>query len=166
MARSHAYRLQTIWQGNRGTGTADYRAYSRDYVIRFVASPADQTTKPDLAGSADPAFLGDATRYNPEDLLLASLSACHMLWYLHLCADAGVLVTDYRDEAEAQMQLDTRGSGRFTEATLRPFVRITDENMSVHAEELHARASEMCFIRNSVNFPVHHEPTILTGAQP
>lgn len=149
----HTYQTQLTWIGNRGTGTAGYRAYDRDYVVQVEGKPA-------LPGSSDPAFRGDAGRYNPEELLLASLSACHMLWYLHLCSDAGVVVLAYADAARGSMQENADGSGQFTEVTLRPRVQIADAAMQTTAHELHAAAREKCFIARSMNFPVRHEPAI------
>jgi organic hydroperoxide reductase OsmC/OhrA len=115
--------------------------------------------KPDISGSADPAFRGDKTKHNPEELLLASLSSCHMLSYLHLCAVAGVVVTDYIDHATGIMIETSAGGGRFSEATLNPIVTVTEDSMTQKANELHKKANEICFIANSVNFPVHHKPT-------
>ena len=155
MHKEHHYQLQTVWQGNRGEGTRTYQAYGREYVVRL-------TGKPDLAGSADPAFRGDPARHNPEDLLLAALSACHMLSYLHLCATAKVIVTAYEDFAEGVMELDGSGGGRFTRAVLKPRVTVLSADIET-AEGLHGRASALCFIRNSCNFPVLHEATTLVG---
>jgi len=153
MSRTHRYCATLEWTGNRGQGTADYRAYGREHVVRIAG-------KPDLLGSADAAFRGDATRHNPEDLLIAALSACHMLWYLHLCADAGIIVTAYSDAAEGRMALDKEGGGRFVEVVLRPEVTIAKGEIA-QAEGLHARANALCFIANSVNFPVRHQPAIV-----
>ena len=151
--RTHRYRTRVTWRGNRGSGTSDYRAYGREHDIAAG-------TKPPIPGSADPAFRGDAACWNPEDLLVASLSTCHMLWYLHLCADAGVRVLDYVDEAEGEMAEDADGSGRFVSATLHPRVTLASGGDRTLAHDLHARAHAMCFVARSVNFPVHHEPQI------
>ena len=150
--REHLYRVAVAWTGNRGEGTAHYRAYGRDHRIEAPGKPA-------VEGSSDPAFRGDPARWNPEELLLAALSACHKLQYLHLCAEAGVVVTAYRDEAEARMVEEGTG-GHFTGATLRPQVTIRagcdrDAALALH-EEAHAR----CFIASSVNFPVACEPSV------
>ena len=151
MHQEHHYSAKIVWTGNVGKGTADYRAYKRDHEIK---SPG----KAVIAGSSDPNFRGDAARYNPEELLVSSLSACHMLWYLHLCSDAGIVVESYEDEAEGVMETSADGGGRFLRVTLRPQVWV---NGSVaQAETLHQRAHELCFIANSVNFPVEHEATI------
>jgi organic hydroperoxide reductase OsmC/OhrA len=152
----HKYRVTVRWTGNRGSGTSGYRAYGRDHIIQAG-------TKPDIAGSSDPAFLGDAQRWNPEDLLLASASACHKLWYLHLCADAGIAVLDYVDEAEGTM-LDGPGQGRYTGIVLRPRVVISAGNDAELAERLHHAAHEKCYIANSVNFPIVCQPTIDVAA--
>jgi organic hydroperoxide reductase OsmC/OhrA len=154
MATDHHYALHLSWTGNRGPGTRDYRAYGRDHVVRIAG-------KPDLALSSDPDFRGDPARHNPEDLLLASLAACHMLWYLHLAAEAGIVVTAYEDRAEATMTTDHTG-GRFVEAVLAPRVTIAAGDPAV-AEALHATASARCFIARSVNFPVRHRPEIVSG---
>jgi organic hydroperoxide reductase OsmC/OhrA len=152
----HKYRVSVQWTGNKGSGTSGYREYSRDHIILAGS-------KPDIWGSSDAAFLGDATRWNPEDLLLASASACHKLWYLHLCADAGVGVLAYVDEAEGTM-LDNPEQGRFTEIILRPHVTIrTGDNRDL-AAKLHHVAHEKCYVANSVNFPIRCEPTIEISA--
>jgi organic hydroperoxide reductase OsmC/OhrA len=151
MKGQHNYSLQLKWTGNKGTGTSNYRAYERSYTI-FVENKAD------LLGSSDPAFRGDRTKHNPEEFLVASLSSCHMLSYLHLCAEAGVVVTDYADHAIGIMMETSNGGGHFTEVTLNPIVIVTETSMIEKANELHKKANEMCFIANSVNFPVHHKP--------
>lgn len=154
----HRYSIRVEWTGNAGTGTADYRAYSRGHEI---SAPGKSLVLP---GSSDPVFRGDPAHYNPEELLVASLSACHMLWYLHLCADAGVVVTAYRDEAEGEMQVESGGAGQFVSVTLRPHVTIAPESPAELAVQLHTRAHEMCFIARSVNFPVRCEPAVIHGA--
>lgn len=151
--RPHRYQAAVRWIGNTGQGTAGYRAYSRDHVIEAAG-------KPPLPGSSDPHFRGDASRWNPEELLVASLSTCHQLWYLHLCADAGVVVTAYEDRAEAVMVEQADGGGRFTGAVLRPNVTITATSDPALARALHQAAHHKCFIANSVKFPVEVEPTI------
>jgi len=153
MAREHRYETTVEWTGNLGAGTASYKSYARAHQI---AAPG----KPPIPGSSDPLFRGDAGRYNPADLLIASLSACHMLWYLHLCADAGIVVTDYRDHARGTEIETEDGGGRFTEVVLRPQVTLASGGDAALAESLHARAHALCFIANSVNFPVRHEPSI------
>jgi organic hydroperoxide reductase OsmC/OhrA len=154
---AHRYRAGIRWTGNRGTGTREYRGYGRDHVISFPG-------KESLPGSSDPEFRGDAARYNPEELLVSALAACHMLWYLHLCSSAGVDVQEYSDDADGVMEIGNDGSGRFTLVTLRP--RVTIRGMSVvRATELHDTAEKMCFIANSVNFPVRHEPTITVATE-
>jgi organic hydroperoxide reductase OsmC/OhrA len=151
MHQEHHYSAKIVWTGNVGNGTADYRAYKRDHEIK---SPG----KAVIAGSSDPNFRGDAARYNPEELLVSSLSACHMLWYLHLCSDAGIVVESYEDEAEGVMETSADGGGRFIRVTLRPQVCVNGS--AAQAETLHQRAHELCFIANSVNFPVEHEATV------
>ena len=155
MTREHQYRITTNWTGNLGTGTSDYLAYSRDHEIEIVGKSAP------LAGSSDAAFRGDPARYTPEELLVASLSACHMLWFLHLCADAGIVVIEYEDAASGTMSEHADGSGEFTGVILRPRAVITDAARIADAIALHARAHELCFIARSVNFPVEHEPVVV-----
>lgn len=150
--KTHHYNTIVNWTGNKGRGTESYKAYTRDYNI-------EATGKPEIKGSSDPAFLGDPARYNPEELLLASLSSCHMLWYLHLCSEAGIVVTDYSDNAEGTMAETPDGSGHFTAVTLKPVVTVKEGSMIDKANELHHKANIMCFIANSCNFPVSHEPT-------
>jgi organic hydroperoxide reductase OsmC/OhrA len=152
----HRYQAHLTWEGNRGDGTADYATYGREHVVRIDG-------KPDLGGSADPAFLGDASRHNPEDLLLAALSACHMLTYLALCARMRIVVTAYEDRAVGTMREDGKGGGRFVEVVLRPVVTIAREDNRAKAEALHAKAHELCFIAASCNFPVRHEPVVRTA---
>ena len=152
-AKHHHYSTTVRWTGNTGSGTSDYRAYERSHEITAEG-------KPTIAGSSDPAFRGDAARYNPEELLVSSLSACHMLWYLHLCADAGVVVIDYSDEARGIME-ETTGGGRFSLVVLQPCVTVASPDMIEKAMQLHASAHTHCFIANSVNFEVRVEPEIV-----
>jgi organic hydroperoxide reductase OsmC/OhrA len=154
--RDHHYRVRTVWTGNRGTGTSGYRDYDRAHVVKVDG-------KPDLLGSSDANFLGDGARHNPEDLLVASLSTCHMLWYLHLAADARLVVTEYQDDAEGHMQLRRDGSGAFVRVSLRPRVAISGGFDAELAKGLHHEAHEKCFVANSVNFPVEVEPEIVRG---
>jgi len=153
MAKEHAYTATVTWTGNQGAGTTNYKAYTRDYDIICDGKPV-------IKGSADPGYLGDAARHNPEDMLLASLSACHMLWYLHLCTVSKVVVTEYEDRAEGVMDTSPDGSGAFTSATLKPRITITPESDAAMAEALHEKANAMCFIARSVNFPIAHEAEI------
>jgi organic hydroperoxide reductase OsmC/OhrA len=150
--RRHQYRASVAWDG---AGTTSYKAYSRDHGI---AAPG----KPEIPASSDPAFRGDAKRYNPEDLLVASISSCHMLWYLHLCAVNGVVVTRYRDDAEGTMIEDPKIGGRFERVVLRPHVTIAAGDQE-KARALHAEAHRLCFVANSVNFPVDCEPDVELG---
>jgi organic hydroperoxide reductase OsmC/OhrA len=149
----HSFEVDVAWTGNTGTGTSSYTAYQRAHEISAEGKPV-------IPGSSDPAFRGDKSRYNPEELLLASLSACHMLWYLHLCADARIVIETYTDQARGSMQLDADGGGRFTEAVLRPSIVIKGECDPARALALHERAHHLCFIANSMNFAVRVEPTI------
>ena len=156
--RTHDYQIDVTWTGNRGTGTSGYRDYSRDHEIAAAG-------KPSIPGTSDPAFRGDPTRYSPEDLLVASLSACHMLWYLHLCADAGIAVVEYVDRAVGKMEESSDGGGRFTEVVLAPLVRVRSGADTALAESLHDRAHEKCFVASSVNFPVLCRPVVEVAEQ-
>lgn len=153
----HHYKLTTQWIGNKGKGTSDYKAYDRNHEIVIDGKPV-------LHCSSDPAFRGDKTRQNPEELLVASLSSCHMLWYLHLCAVNGVVVMEYVDVATGTMVENKDGSGQFTEVTLHPVVVVEKEEMVQKANELHHEANKMCFIARSVNFPIHHNPQTLVAS--
>lgn len=153
----HHYQSSITWTGNKGTGTSHYRSYERSHSIAI-----DNKTL--IEGSSDPAFRGDKTKHNPEDLLVASLSACHMLSYLHVCAEAGVVVTAYTDDATGTMEETAGGGGHFTEVKLNPVVTVSNEAMMEKANHLHQEAHERCFIASSCNFPVRHYPTCHTAA--
>jgi organic hydroperoxide reductase OsmC/OhrA len=158
MAREHRYEVSVTWTGNRGDGTTSFRGYDRDHEVT-----APRSGKPVLLGTADPAFRGDPARWNPEDLLVTALSQCHMLWVLYLASVGGVVVTDYVDEAGGTMAEDeATGGGRFTEVVLRPRVTVAAPDMADKLEALHHQAHELCFIANSVNFPVLVVPTTLS----
>jgi len=152
MSRTHSYPLSMVWTGNLGPGTSSYRAYSRDHEISAAGKPV-------LVGSSDPVFRGDAGRWNPEELLVASLATCHMLGYLHQAALAGVVVTAYQDDPEGEMTEDDADGGRFTQVLLRPRVTVANAEMVATAEDLHQIAHAKCFIASSVNFPVRHQAT-------
>jgi organic hydroperoxide reductase OsmC/OhrA len=147
----HSYTVTVTWTGNTGTGTSGYREYQRSHEISASGKAA-------IAGSSDPAFRGDRTRWNPEELLVASLSTCHQLWYLHLCADAGIVVEAYEDEAAGVMEESSDGGGQFIEVILRPKVRLAPGSDQAKAHALHHEAHAKCFIARSVNFPVKCEP--------
>ena len=154
MHKEHHYSATIHWTGNTGEGTKSYRGYQRSHAIVING-------KPDILASSDPAFRGDKSRHNPEELLLASLSSCHMLWYLHLCSEAGIIVIDYVDNATGTMIETENGGGRFSEVILHPIVILSDETMIQKGAEMHKEANKLCFIANSVNFPLHHEAEIL-----
>jgi organic hydroperoxide reductase OsmC/OhrA len=154
--REHRYVVALTWTGNLGSGTSGYRDYSRNYEIGADGKPV-------ILGSADPAFRGDRSRWNPEELLVASLAACHKLWYLHLAAEAGIIVTAYADRAEGVMEVGRDGAGKFTTVVLRPTVTVVAGSDIELARTLHKPAHEKCFIANSVNFPVECEPQIVTA---
>ncbi len=153
----HSYEVALEWQGNRGSGTSDYRSYGREHLITAAG-------KPQISGSADRAFRGDTDRWNPEEMLLAALSQCHLLSYLHVAASHGIVVTAYTDAATGVMQQTSNGGGHFLSATLRPVVTIEagddPDRARDLAQHLHEEASEKCFIAASVNFPVLHEPEV------
>ena len=147
----HHYQSTITWTGNKGNGISDYLSYSRDHVISIP-------NKPDLLGSSDTVFGGDGTKHNPEDMLLASLSVCHMLWYLHLCSDAGINVMSYTDSPEGTMEEHQGSGGKFIEVILNPVITIEYPDKIDLAISLHEKAHACCFIANSVNFPVKHVP--------
>ena len=150
--KSHNYTISLEWTGNKGSGTFDYRSYSRNHVLGASGKHGE------ILGSSDPSFRGDESRYNPEELFLASISSCHMLWFLHLCAVNNVIVLEYKDEPKGIMEENDNGSGQFSEVTLFPNVIVSEENMIEKANSLHHQANEMCFIANSCNFTIKHQP--------
>jgi organic hydroperoxide reductase OsmC/OhrA len=154
MGRQHKYEVTVTWTGNKGSGTVNYRAYARDHTI-------EAEDKSSIAGSSDPTFHGNRNRWNPEELLLAALSACHKLSYLHFCAISDIVVTSYIDHAEGLMTEDGKDGGRFTSVTLRPTITIQSGSDIELAKSLHHIAHEKCFIASSVNFPVTCEPEIV-----
>jgi len=151
--KTHLYQIEVQWTGNRGQGTSNYRAYERSHEIKIEG-------KPSILGSSDPAFRGDKTRYNPEELFIASLSTCHMLWYLHLCAEERIVVVNYLDKATGTMIETEDGVGQFIEVLLKPVVTISESSDPALAAQLHEKAHHLCFIANSVNFPVRCESLI------
>ena len=153
---THAYHLELEWRGNIGQGTSTYEGYSREHILRIAG-------KPDLIATADPLFRGDATLHNPEDLLLAALSGCHLLTYLALCARARINVLSYRDKAEGTLLLTKDGGGHFTEVVLRPEVIVAEERMLEKAQHFHGEVHKYCFIARSVNFPVRCEAVVGVG---
>ena len=145
--KEHHYHTNLQWTGNTGKGTETYRGYERAHVISVQG-------KPDIACSSDPSFRGDRSKYNPEEMFLASLSSCHMLWFLHLCSDAGVVVLEYTDSATGTMIESDDGNGKFKEVILHPHVKVKEEWMMEKVNALHDKAHHFCFIANSCNFPV------------
>ncbi|NUT58623.1 MAG: OsmC family peroxiredoxin [Agromyces sp.] len=158
MFGEHHYAVEVEWQGDRGEGTSNYRAYGRQHVVRAEGKLHD------LAGSSDRVFHGDRERWNPEELLIAALSQCHMLSYLHVATRHGVVVRGYTDAATGTMLEDGRGGGAFSDVVLRPRVVVADESMVATAQRIHEEASEKCFIAASVAFPVRHEPTVVVAS--
>jgi organic hydroperoxide reductase OsmC/OhrA len=149
--KKHEYQTNLIWKGNLGLGTVNYNSYTRDYAIEIL-------NKVNILGSSDPAFLGDKNKHNPEDLLVSSISSCHMLWFLHLASTKGIVVIDYIDAATGVMIEKEDGSGYFESVTLNPVVTITDSSKIDEANELHHLSNKYCFISNSLNFKVKHNP--------
>jgi organic hydroperoxide reductase OsmC/OhrA len=157
--REHYYEVEVVWTGNRGSGTSAYTAYDRDHELRVAG-------KSMIACSADQTFRGNVARWSPEELLVASLSACHKLWYLHLCADAGVVVTDYVDKAKGIMIEEDDGGGQFASVVLQPRVTISTGSDTALAQHLHKVAHEKCFIARSMAFPVTHDAMIIGAHTP
>jgi len=155
MTKEHLYKLTTTWTGNTGDGTSNYRSYERSLTISTA-------NKVDILATSDTAFNSDKTKHNPEELLLASISSCHLLWYLHLCSETGVTVVNYSDEAIGKMKEIAGGGGHFTEVILHPYVIVSDDSMIKKAKDLHHQANKLCYIANSCNFPILHKPIIKT----
>ena len=147
-SKNHNYSVTTAWTGNLGVGTLDYKSYNRNH------ESAVEGKEHVILGSSDPAFGGDICRYNPEELLVSSVSSCHMLWYLHLCSVNKIVVVDYVDQAKGVMIETADGSGAFDEITLYPVVTVQDQSMIDKANALHVEANKMCFIANSCNFKI------------
>lgn len=152
--KKHYYKTALEWTGNKGNGTESYRSYDRNHTIHIEGKSHP------IMGSSDPSFLGDPSRYNPEELFLSSLASCHMLWYLHLCSIHQITVTAYQDNATGVMEENENGSGRFIAVTLQPRIKVEDLDMIDKANELHDQANKMCFIANSCNFKIEHNATI------
>jgi organic hydroperoxide reductase OsmC/OhrA len=152
--RTHEYRINSRWTGNLGSGTSAYTAYSRAHECTGEGKSAP------IPGSSDPAFRGDPARYSPEELLVAAIANCHMLWVLHLCADAGIVVTEYADEAWGEMLEHADGSGEMTRVVLRPRLRISDMGRAPEMAAIHERAHAVCCLARSVRFPVEHEAVV------
>ncbi|WP_413533348.1 OsmC family protein [Empedobacter brevis] len=151
--KEHKYQSKIEWTGNKGSGTENYRNYERSHNIIIE-------NKPTILGTSDVAFRGDKNKHNPEDFLVSSLSSCHMLWYLHFCSVNNIIVEEYSDIAEGIMVEEPDGKGYFKEVLLNPIVTVKSQEMAEMALELHKKANEYCFIANSVNFPVKHQPKI------
>ncbi|MEO0342836.1 MAG: OsmC family protein [Pseudomonadota bacterium] len=154
MGKEHHYTLSLRWTGNRGDGTSGYRDYDRHHIICAQG-------KPEIVGSSDPAFLGHPERWNPEELLLASIAACHKLWYLHLCSTKGIIVVAYEDEPYGTVIEEANGAGQFSSVILSPIVTISKGNPEI-AKKLHENVGDLCFIARSINFPIRHNATIRT----
>ena len=153
--KEHSYQINLQWTGNTGKGTETYRGYERSHRISVEG-------KQIIEASSDPSFRGDKTKYNPEEMFVASLSSCHMLWFLHLCSDASVIVLEYSDAAIGKMVESDDGNGRFSEVILHTHVKVKEEWMLEKIESIHEKANAFCFIANSCNFPVRHEGSAYT----
>lgn len=154
LSQQHQYAVSVAWTGNDGAGTQSYRSYRRDHEI---SAPG----KPPIPGSSDPLFRGDPARYNPEELLVGSLSGCHMLWYLHLCAIHGIVVLEYSDRACGTLQEESDGGGAFVRVVLKPRVTLAPGGDRDQALALHQSAHQLCFIARSVAFTVEVAPEIV-----
>ena len=157
MPMEHSFAVSVEWTGNRGSGTSDYRAFGRDNLLTAEGKPA-------IEGSAARVFHGDASRWNPEETLIAALVECHLLSYLYVATQNGIVVESYTDAATGTLRTEGDGSGHFEQVTLRPVVTISSGDPEV-ARAIHADANALCFIAASVNFPVVHEPTIVQAAR-
>jgi organic hydroperoxide reductase OsmC/OhrA len=153
--KEHKYNINLQWTGNTGKGTETYRGYERSHTISVEG-------KPDIEGSSDPSFRGDKQKYNPEEMFLASLSSCHMLWFLHVCSEANIIVLEYSDSAVGTLIETSDGSGKFSEVVLHPKVKVREAVMLEKINQLHDKAHKFCFISNSCNFPVRHLPLAIT----
>lgn len=149
--KQHFYQAKITWTGNQGSGTSGYKEYSRDHDVKMSDKPVIKT-------SSDPAFQGNPECHNPEELFLASISSCHMLWFLHLCSAEGIIVVEYEDDAAGIMEEEKDGRGKFISVTLRPIVTVKEERMAEKVDSIHSKANQKCFIANSCNFPIKHEP--------
>ena len=154
MNKEHHYKITTTWTGNSGEGTSNYRSYERSLTISI-------NNKADILATSDTAFNSDKTKHNPEELFLASIASCHMLWYLHLCSENGIVIIDYVDNATGTMIETSDGGGHFTEVILFPTVTVSHETMIKPALELHQKANKRCYIANSCNFPILHKPVVI-----
>jgi organic hydroperoxide reductase OsmC/OhrA len=152
--KEHTYHTNLEWTGNTGSGTETYRGYERAHQISVQGKPL-------ILASSDPSFRGDKSKYNPEEMFVASISSCHMLWFLHLCSEASVIVVDYSDDAIGKMTENSDGSGQFSEVILRPVVKVKEEWMMEKLDAIHDKAHNFCFIAASCNFPVRHQARAL-----
>jgi organic hydroperoxide reductase OsmC/OhrA len=156
MEHEHLYKLTAVWHGNKGQGTKNVRAYDRSHTVTIAG-------KPELHLTTDNPAVGDKTKLNPEDLLVTAISSCHMLSYLYVCAQEGVIITEYIDNATGTMIETETGGGSFKEVVLHPICKVADESMVERAIELHHKAHEVCYIANSVNFEVKCKPSCIVG---
>ncbi|MEO6583152.1 MAG: OsmC family protein [Ferruginibacter sp.] len=156
MATEHFYKINTVWTGNSGNGTKNYRAYERSFIIKASG-------KVDIDGTSDTAFNSDKSKHNPEELFLSAISSCHLLWYLHVCSQADVSVLAYQDEATGTMLETADGGGHFTEVILHVNVTVSHSSMAEKAMALHEKANQLCYIANSCNFPIRHLAVVIVA---
>ncbi|MEM8686346.1 MAG: OsmC family protein [Pseudomonadota bacterium] len=148
--KEHDFTAQVVWTGNQGEGTKSYRSYTRNWS---VTTPG----KPEIHCSNDPLLGGDPSLHNPEDMLIATVSACHMLWYLHLASAAKIVVTGYVDTPVGTGQSEPDGTGRFIKAVLKPVIEVERGTDLEKADQIHYQIHNHCFIARSVNFPITYE---------
>src|SRR5690625_6535368 len=137
MGSLQTYSVIVDWHGAGDRGTESYTSYGRDHVVRIEG-------KPPLPGSSDLAFRGDADRYSPEDLFVAALAQCHMLWFLHKAAMAGVAVTGYTDRATGTMRVAVAGAGQVTEVVLHPKGEAAEPGAEAGGADPHQQATDHC----------------------
>jgi len=149
------YKIRVEWTVNKGNGTLNDKSYSRNHNI------SSEEKHNLIHDSSDPSFSGERTKYNPEELFISSISACHMLWYLHLCSINKIVVTEYIDNAKGFMEETENSNGKFTEVILNPTVKITDPSSINKANKLHTDANGISFIAKSCNFKIKHKPNTI-----
>ncbi|MEP5341894.1 MAG: OsmC family protein [Algibacter sp.] len=155
MSYNHIFKAKVNWELSKGETTESPKTFSRNHIVEI------DNKKNDLKVSAAKMFRGDASLYNPEDLLLSALASCHMMSYLYVCSQNNIKVLSYTDNAEAVLEVESSGSGHFTKVILNPVVTIKDETKKELALSLHEKANSLCFIANSCNFPIVHDAQVL-----
>ena len=143
----HKYQLKLNW-----TGGSEIDAIQNDRMYEVLID-----RKPTIYGSADKPFFGDPEKYNPEDLLLAALSACHMMSFMYVCRKLGIKVYHYEDHATGLLKINQDGTGQFEFAELKPKVKADHMPDGMIFKELNSRAAKLCFIKRSINFTVNYK---------